>query len=159
MVNPYQAPKSNIENGIEEEPRSKKGWKIYFWIILVLHPLTTAAMFFDTDDLYTNIDKLIALVIYPIIILAIYGFAYNRRIFSAVFWKIWIFVALISDAYSLSDIFRAEELEFTTDGAFYLYIAVILVLVVPLMVFQYICLYNYGFKSLEIWADKTTHRP
>lgn len=151
MDNPYQAPKSNIENGIVE-PKSKTAWKVYFWIIILLYPLLTISLLMGPEAADTTaIDLIITFFIYPIVLLGIFGFAYDKRFFTARFWKIWIVVSIASDIYTESDIFEME-LDITSDWELYVYIALFVLIVLPLIIFQYLALYNYTFKSPEIWS-------
>ncbi len=152
MVNPYQAPQSDL--GTEPtEHKSKKGWKAYFWFMALLHLLIVMTTLLDPPEDYRLYDGITDLIVYPGMILGIFGFAYNKPIISPTFWKIWIFITMASDSYSLSELFITETIDF--EGTeLYLFMAVLLAILLPLFFLQYLCLYSYAFKSSNIWNKK-----
>ena len=149
MDNPYQPPKADLGNDIIK-PKSKKGWKIFFWVMMSLQLMLMVSTFIDPIEDKTSLDQFIDFVIYPITILGIFGFAYNKSLIALGFWKVWIVIALMTDMYSIFNIF-GTDLGDQVGLELYLYIGTILAILVPVIVMQYFCLYNYAFKSPEIW--------
>ena len=149
MDNPYQPPKADLGKDIIK-PKSKKGWKIFFWVMMSLQLMLMVSTFIDPIEDKTSLDQFIDFVIYPITILGIFGFAYNKSLIALGFWKVWIVIALMTDMYSIFNIF-GTDLGDQVGLELYLYIGTILAILVPVIVMQYFCLYNYAFKSPEIW--------
>jgi len=152
MDNPYQPPKADLGNEIPKI-KSKKGWKIFFWIMALMQLLVMLSRLVYPAEGATAIDYFIDFVISPITILGIFGFAYSQSLIASAFWKVWMVVSLVADAYSIFGAFDTEIVS-TSGLEFYLYIGVTLALLVPLMALQYFCLYSYAFKSPEIWGDQ-----
>jgi len=149
MDNPYQAPKADLGDDIPQ-PKSKKGWKIFFWVMATLQMLLMVSSFIDPIEDKTTLENFIDFVIYPVTILGIFGFAYSKSLITSGFWKSWILIALITDAYSLFNVFGTDLLD-QVGFELYSYVGTILAILVPVMVLQYFCLYNYAFNSPEIW--------
>ena len=149
MDNPYQPPKADLGKDIIK-PKSKKGWKIFFWVMMSLQLMLMVSTFIDPIEDKTTLDHFIDFVIYPITILGIFGFAYNKSLITSGFWKNWIAIAIITDIYSMFAIFETD-IGSSSGVELYLYVGTILAILVPVMVLQYFCLYNYAFKSPEIW--------
>ena len=151
-MNPYQAPESDLGNEAPQ-PKSKKGWKVFFWFLVIFHVFIIATTFLVPSDDYEMVDYFIDLVVYPVIMVGIFGFAYDKQIITSVFWKVWIGVALICDTYSLAEVFDTETLDY--EGMeLYAFLAVLLAILLPILILQYICLYGYAYKSPEIWNKK-----
>lgn len=151
MDNPYQAPNSDLGKEAPK-PKSKKGWKIYFWVMASLHLLAIVTTFVAPEDEYSSLDQLVNYVVYPIIILGVFGFAYGKSIFASGFWKIWILVTLATDARSFSYLFETDFIDAAGMGL-YLSIALIVALATIMIALQYFCLYLYAFRSPEIWRE------
>jgi hypothetical protein len=149
MDNPYQAPEADLGSEASK-PKSKKGWKIFFWVMVTLQLLLMVSTFIDPIEDKDPIENFIDFVIYPITILGIFGFAYSKSLISSSYWKIWIVIALVTDSYSFFSVFATETVD-ASGLELYLYIGTILAILVPILVLQYFCLYNYAFKSPEIW--------
>ena len=155
MDNPYQAPQSNVDNGIVEV-KSKKGWKIYFWFILLISIVSVSSVVIDNDLEFTFVEKIISFCVYPIVSMGIFGLAYSKRFFAPIFWKLWMLVSLVADAYSLPEIFKMD-MEFAFDWELYIYYGVITALLLPITIIPYIGLYFYAFKSPEIWNKQSNN--
>lgn len=153
MDNPYQPPKADLGNDIIK-PKSKKGWKIFFWVMMSLQLMLMVSTFIDPIEDKIPIDHFIDFVIYPITILGIFGFAYNKRLITSGFWKNWIVIAIITDIYSISAIFKTDIGSASSGIELYLYVGTILAILVPIMALQYYCLYSYAFKSTQIWSKQ-----
>ncbi|MGB1310964.1 MAG: hypothetical protein ACPG47_07110, partial [Leucothrix sp.] len=92
----------------------------------------------------------LAFTVYPVTLLGLFGYAYDKAFFNNGFWKLWIFISLISDIYSESDIFDGvltQEIDLLT-------IVVTLVILVPIFIFQYLGLYRYAYTPSDIWTPE-----
>lgn len=140
MIDPYKPPVSDVK---VEEVKRKTIWKVFFWLILILEVLSLIDIAFDPNKPVN--DLLIEAVIYSAILMGLFGYAYSKRIFNKLFWK---FVFPIGIAYDLYDFYGVAE----WDWSFSSIDIVFAIIVFPLMYFQYLALYRYGFKSEEIWG-------
>jgi hypothetical protein len=146
MTDPYRTPQSDVE---VIRPISKAKWKVFFWIVLFLEIISIVFMIIDPEE--SALEIVAELIIYPIIIIGIFGFAYGRRILFSRLWITMIPVGLSYDVYVL----------FTLDWAFgsteemYVTAGLTAVIFFPLMFFQYLALYKYSFKSPEVWLQST----
>ncbi len=142
MNDPYKTPQSDVE---VNQLVSKTRWKVFFWIIVLLELASIVFMIIDPEE--TFLDIIIELAIYSIVILGIFGFAFDRRIFSK---RLWISIIPIVFSY---DIFSFIKLDWTFGSPEEMYFTVgfVAVVAIPLLYFQYLALYKYGFKSPEIW--------
>jgi hypothetical protein len=157
MDNPYQAPTANVDTGIVEPP-SKKGWKIFSWFLLSMQLLSVFfVMLLNTEEYeseMTNLDNISMLLVYPAIIIGVFAYAYNWKLLSPIYWKLLIVVGVMMDIYSayLQD-FSIEDLELL--GVIgYLFVGVIVFLLLVMAFLQYFALYQYAFKSPEIWIPQ-----
>ena len=142
MTDPYKPPKSVLKT---DYVLSKTKWKIFFWIILVLESFSIISMV--SDDQERLIDILLDIVIYTSIVIGVFGFSFNKKILFRKFWLYLIPVGFIYDIYVLYEVDWEIESSLET----YLFIAFASVTLLPLMFFQYLALYKYSSKSLEIW--------
>ena len=146
MNNPYQPPESDVisKNNIKQP---KLGWKIFFWIILVIELLSVSVALIDHEE---NIYELTAeTLFYTAILLGLFGFSYNKKIIIRVFWGYLIPIGLIWDIYTISSIGWTEM---ETSEELYFSIGFLIVIGLPLLVLQYTALYKYCFRSPEIWS-------
>ena len=142
MADPYRPPQSDIEI---PEPPTKTGWKVFFWVLLVMEALSLGTMMVDSEQPLFEI--LIELLVYPLILAGLFGYAFNRRILVR---RLWIGLIPIALCYDFYWIFESDwGLESSADP--WLELGLALSLVVPLLVFQYLGLVNYAFRSPDIW--------
>lgn len=107
MENPYQAPQSNVDNGIVEAKR-KRGWKVLFWVLLVLQIFSMVFIFTeDEPDIYELVSTF---AIYPLVLIGLFAYAYNKRILFPSFWRFLLVVSLVSDVYSIFMLVGSDEL-------------------------------------------------
>ncbi|MCP4471361.1 MAG: hypothetical protein GY815_11865 [Gammaproteobacteria bacterium] len=144
MDDPYKTPKSDVE---VLHTASKTKWKVFFWIILILEIISIGIMAIDPD--VTAPEIIIELIVYPIIVIGIFGFAYGRRIFFRKLWISMIPIGLAFDTYT----FYTMDWDFESPEEMYSVVISILVIGIPLMFLQYFALYKYGSKSPEIWQS------
>lgn len=81
MDNRYKAPEAVIR---DTETLSKKRWKVFAWVILLLEILSVSLQLSMPEE--TFIEVMVELVIYASIILGLFGFAYNKRFMNRPFW-------------------------------------------------------------------------
>jgi hypothetical protein len=142
MNDPYRTPQSDVE---VNQPVSKTKWKVFFWIILLLEIISIVFMIIDPEE--STLEVVAELIIYPIIIVGIFGFAYGRRIFSTQLWISMIPIGLSYDVYG----FLKLDWTFGSTEEMYFTVGLVAVIIFPLMIIQYLALYKYSFKSPEIW--------
>ena len=98
------------------------------------------------EELLINI---LELVIYSFILIGIYGFVYNKRILYRKLWAIFIPVGIIYDLYTVTTI---ELTTVDTMMELYIVFGIIIIIFLPMSFFQYMALYKYSFKSVNIWS-------
>lgn len=146
MTNPYEAPQAVLENDVLPL-RKKTGWKVFFWIFVPLACLSFWSVIADVES--SNIDKLGEVIVYSLIGTGLFGFSYNKKIFTIRFWRFFIPVAIGWDIYTLVSqdwsVFSENEI------AVYIFIGITLVCLGLMLFFQYFGLYKYAYQSQEIW--------
>jgi hypothetical protein len=120
-----------------------------FWLLVVLEILSITSMIIDPEDTIWNI--IVDLAIYLPVLVGIYGYANDRRIFVRRFWQGLIPVALIYDITTIV----GDEWSTTTTEEMYILVGVMIVLILPAAFFQYLAMYRYAFKAAEIWRPTT----
>ena len=143
MNNPYQTPGSDVQ---VREVASKTGWKVFFWMLLGLQVLTVVLTVMGFSDSMT--DLAIEITIYTIILVGIFGYAFNKRVFKPIFWKFFIPVVIVYDIYY---IFIDDEWAFENTEEMFWVIGTFVVVFLPLIFFQYLALVRYAFGADEIW--------
>jgi len=141
----YQAPESSFnDNSVDDTP--KKRWKVFFWLVFVLEIFSIISFFTDAE---LNIYEAVAeLIFYSFVLIGLYGFAYKKRIFKAMLWRIFIPLLLVYDIYSIATV----EFGPTEDKNEFIILAIFTaVIIIPLMLFQYMALIKYAFKSTDLW--------
>jgi hypothetical protein len=142
MTDPYKTPESDVE---VITTISKTRWKVFFWMTLVLEVLSIVLMIIDPDD--SMPAMVIELIVYPILIIGLFGFAYDRKIFFRQFWSYKLPIGMAFDLYLYYDL----DWAFESMEELYFSIGLIVVIGIPLALFQYLALYKYSFRSPEIW--------
>ena len=141
MTDPYRAPEADL---LDEAAPSKVWWKVFFWLLLILEALSITA--YINDPAESVFEMLLEIAIYSAILVGMFGFAYDKKILSQGIWKIVLPIGLAYDIYVLIDIVGSSSPQ-----TLYLTTVSMVVIVFPVMLFQYIALYKYGFKSTDIW--------
>ncbi len=119
-------------------------WKIYFWIIAVISALGFIGILTRPSP-----DSLLFLLYIPEVI-ALYGYAYERRFFTARVWKIYFFIDLawlIVSAYTFKtslDSISSNLLPFALGCLIFF-----LILLIP----TYIGLYFYAFRFMNVKVE------
>ena len=142
MNNPLQTSGTDFR---VQEPISKAKWKVFFWIEFIV--LVNYIVFLALDSTVPTLMLAYELSAHSVILLGIFGYAYNKRIRTQNFWKLILPLAVIFDGYYLffPVFFESSQEMFFLRG-------VLAVVILPFYVFQYVALYRYGFKAAEIWS-------
>ncbi len=147
MRDPYQAPHSDVR--VTERP-PKTLWKVFFWMLVLLEFGAIASTVFDSEMVES--DLALEVLVYGVILIGIFGFAYDKRIFFARLWVLMIPVGLCYDLYVMR-----SALDWITPAItvslFAAVSGVVLLVLLVIMFFQYLALFRYGCRSPEIWAS------
>ncbi len=144
MSNPYQTPDSDVR---VEETISKTKWKAFFWILFTLEIVSIVLLALDPAESALKLSLEVG--VYSVILLGIFGYAYNKRFITQSFWKPILPIAAVYDVYYL---FFDEPWSFESPQEMLISLGVIAAILVPLIILQYVALYRYGFKAAEIWS-------
>ena len=146
MKNPYETPQSELVDEVNTL-RKKTGWKVFFWIFMPFACLSFWSVISDSGA--SLIDQSGEIIIYTLIGIGIFGFAYNKQIIAVRFWQYFIPCAMLWDMYTLIkqdwSIFSESEI------AVWIFIIFTLLCLGILLFLQYFALYQYAFRSHEIW--------
>jgi len=88
------------------------------------------------------------MLVYITILSGLFGYAYNKKILFKKFWRYLIPLGICWDIYT---IFWTGEFDTIEDMELYIIMGTMAVLILPIMVFQYLALYFYSYKSRNIW--------
>jgi hypothetical protein len=143
LENPYQAPKSDIDNG-EVKTRSVF-WKIYFFIITILSFLGMMSFLLSNGAGLIDYAEFVLLIIASA---GLYGFAFCKKILTPGFWIPFLVFYLISGIFyePLSSVNMRQGM---TDSAYYISVAIGYILSLP----GYYGLYKYGKKNEQPWVN------
>ena len=143
--NIYSSPESDVQINEKIRPKRKLVWKIFFWFNIAVAMLLPLAFFmFEAIEIIDIVD----LIIYPFTLVALFGYAYTKKIFTK---KLWEILAII---YPLWFIFYEFTAPFALGMPSYgeaqqldMWILLSFVFGIPTI----LCLYFYSFKSSEVW--------
>lgn len=151
-MNPYQTPQSSlIAAPITVESRLPHGgWRFFAIILLLLTALSVlSTLVYFTPEV--SVREIVAeAVVYPIVALGVYGYAFQKAFFFKGLWGVMLWLCIAQDILSLPELLNGEP-EFQEH--FYVYAAIVLAVIVPLSIFQYIALYRYS-QSSHLWASR-----
>ena len=149
MENPYAAPVAAPLATTQHLPKKMLWWKIFFWLLVMLEGAAFIAIFLGDDSLAW--DDTCEMVIYVFVIAGVFGFAYQRALFSELFWRCLIPLAALWDIFLIG---KAVAEEWHQE---YFFVGVVIIAAVfgPVMFFQYLALYKYAFQSPQLWIAKT----
>jgi len=94
------------------------------------------------------IEILIDVFVYIFVLAGLFGYAYRRRILSRAVWRLTIPIALIYDIQSLITL-DIDDIENTTE--FIIFSLVSFAIFAPLTFAQYLGLFKYAYRSVDIW--------
>ncbi len=138
-----------IQEGVAIAPEKSrsKWWKIYFFIFLALQLMSFIISFQDIFAGEDLIASILDIIIGPVVLVAIFGYSFNKKILVRRIWKVLFPVAIISDIIAFYIAFKVlnnpEEI---------IAMVVVFIIFLPLIIFQYIALYRYGFSKTEPWT-------
>ncbi len=147
-----------MKEGVPISPKTtrSKWWKIYFFIALAVNLLGFTLSFKDLLSGERLIGSISGLVVYPWILVAIFGYAFNKKILARKVWKVLFSVAIITDITTAILIYMSSTEQYDPGMSFIIFV-VTCVLMSPLIYFQYVALYRYGFSKTEPW-EENMHR-
>ncbi|MBV1910556.1 MAG: hypothetical protein KUG78_14740 [Kangiellaceae bacterium] len=151
MPNPYRTPIAEVRQ-LVGQPVSRTKWKVFFWIMLFLE---LTSVFFSGDDRTRPWYEVFGeYAIYSAVLLGLFGFSYNKVFFVRGFWKALIPITFLWDLYTIASAFLEESYGDVEVEVIYAMLAAFALVALPMMIFQYMALYFYGFRSSEIWNDE-----
>ena len=143
--NPYRPPASATNPA--QRPSRRIGWRLYLGLLGLSYALVYWMLGVGWMQTLDVVDGAATLVGFT----GLFGYAYRRRLGSAVFWKRWLPVQVAWDllvmlyltglgvVHALPEVASASLAEK----------ALQLLFVLPL----YVALFRYGFRSPEVWRD------
>lgn len=143
MENPYQAPKSDIDNG--EKPKRSVFWKIYFFIITILSFIGMASFLLSSGAGMIDYAEFALLIIATA---GLYGFVFCKKVLTSGFWIPFLVFYLIAGILyePLSSVNMREGM---SDSVYYISVAIGYIFSLP----GYYALYRYGNKYEQPWAN------
>ena len=136
-----------IREGVEIIPKGRsKLWKIYFFIFLALQLFGFISSTQNLLDAKDVIETLIYFIIYPWVIVAVYGYSFNRKFLKRRVWQVLFPTALVTDIIFFSILFIEQNIL-----AHIIPLIMVMLTLFPLIIFQYIALYRYGYSKTEPW--------
>ena len=143
MFNPYQAPRSDIDNG-EIKQRSVL-WKIYFFLITILSFVGMGSFILSSGAGIVDYAELILLIIATA---GLYGFAFRKKVLAPGFWIPFLILYFVAGVIyePLSSVNMREGM---TDSVYYISVAIGYIFSLP----GYYALYRYGKKSEQPWVN------
>jgi hypothetical protein len=148
MSNLYQSPESNIKTD-KSNPDRRIGWKMFFLIMLILELLGFYFIYESILDETVKTVDIVALFVYPFMVLALFGYAFKKAFFHQLVWKIFFPISLVVDLWGLFQVF-GEDPELNSGIVAIIVIAVI----TPIILLQYLVLYRYGFTNRAPWDKR-----
>ncbi len=139
----YKTPESELE--VNKKFRPHGFWRFYFWIHAVLLPVLVGAPFiFEKVSVLDYVD----LAAFLIETIMVFGYAYSKRIFTNLFWKIFLsFYIVWVVAYGFVMPFGFDIPQFgekTKLDTWFLIDPIFYILSITV-------LYYYVFKSPQMW--------
>lgn len=148
-MDPYKSPESNVSVNAESDVgNSKIGWKIFFWLFLVLEFTAIVFMIFDPET--SGFELFSDFVINAAILMGLFGYSYNRKILIRKLWGYVIPVGIVYDSHSIVTL---GWLDISTKLELYILVGLLLLVMFPLMILQYYGLFKYRYRSDEIWSN------
>lgn len=145
--NPYSPPSAELDEAAGSRP-GRIGWKIYFWVLLVL--LGSGLLLIFSTAPFQPLDA-VDLGATGIAFVGLFGYAFSRTILTRQFWVVWLPVQIVWDAcvafflvpmgllYATS---MVEETSLLEDAINYAFIA-------PM----YLSIFLYSSRSPDLWKS------
>ena len=146
MSDIYTTPKANVLDKEESRNIPHVFWRAFFWFHLVLIPLIVVLVVVLSESV--GVLDYINLVIFPFIVLTLFGYGYSKKIGPNIFWRFLCFAYPIWFIYyefiaplvlGVPSYGEKVELDF--------WLALEPVFGVPAC----FAIYKYSFKSCHIW--------
>jgi len=114
-------------------------WKVYAWFAGVLSFLSMIFLPFDSSTRTFPVERqVVEEIILALFIIAIFAYAYGKRIFKAYVWKVFVLVLIVDDVYGAIDLVNAHR----HDLAFWL----AMIVQSAFWIVNIIAVYLYSFK-------------
>jgi hypothetical protein len=143
MSNPYESPKSNIKTN-KNNPDQRLGWKIFFLFMLSLELIGYYFTYESMLDGTIQTVDIVGFFVYPLMILALFGYAFKKAFFRQIVWKIFFPISLSVDLWMLFSTLDDPELSNIAS-------IIIVAMIMPILLLQYFVLYLYGFTNRKPW--------
>jgi DNA-directed RNA polymerase subunit RPC12/RpoP len=137
-----------IKEGIEivPKPANMLGWKIFLFIYLALASYLSIFLIrsiFNGEQLFQNILKLIMGLL---VIVALFGFAFGKKIWNRVIWKTLFPAVVALNAIETIQLFL--KMPFSKHPIAYF---IVFIVFLPLLICKYVALYKYAFSRRKPW--------
>ncbi len=119
----------------------RKAWKLYFGYMIVIYVIDLLKLLEGLTAM-----KVAGLIFNALVLVALYGFCFNRKIGERTFWKIGFIVALFQEV-----IFSIVQVLMLYPENSWVLITVCLIYLIPVIVPIYVAMYLYAFKREDIW--------
>ena len=129
-------------------------WKLYFFAMTALTAVAIALVVVPPSESmdYDLLVDWIALPLYVVQLVGLFGFVYARRIGWPLLWRVVLAASALELAWTLysllEDLPDAEEPYWPYLSA----VGVIALAIAAMMVPMLVALYRYGFRAPELWA-------
>ncbi len=127
-------------------------WKAYFFIFLTLVLLAFNSYFYNLLAGEKLIESISSFVVTPWVLVAIFGYSFNRKFFVRKVWEMLFPIVIITDILSVTLSYMSFSEQNGPGQSLFIFV-VIYVLFAPLLYFQYLALYRYGFSKNEPWEE------
>jgi hypothetical protein len=145
---PYSPPTARLISP-SANPSSRWGWKLYLWLMVGLTFLILPVFFYMTR---VQVFDLLDIGQWVVSSLAIFGYAYRRRLFRESFWRAWLPLTIAWDSVLLLVLMPAGLAYAFAEGepAGLGENLITFLLDFP----EYVALFLYGFRSPGLWRDR-----
>ena len=139
-----------IKEGVEIVPKGANmvGWKIFFFVFLALEFYSSMRLIQHILNSEQLFESLLDIVIGLFVIVALFGFAFEKKIWNRMIWKILFPLAMLSDIIGIVLVFfrEAPSVPYRT-----ILLLITLIIFSPLYIFECIGLYRYAFSKRKPW--------
>ncbi len=123
-------------------------WKCYFWVLTILLSLRHLAVY-DLTGGFSRIWEVIDIPMDVVLVIGLFGFCWERRIFFKLFWKMY-FVAF-SVWFIAGNFFIPQPQEVAEIDPPVAFQNFDMGLSITLSILMFVALFLYAFRSSEIW--------
>ncbi len=122
-------------------------WKIYFWLLFA----TLFQAFFAPVNTHLILN-VINLITFSIATMGFWGFAWNKKVFTQMFWKTFFVVSIFWGIFSTIFFPISQEEILSTGMPIVMFLLVGTLAIIPL----YTALFLYAFKVRHIWDTEAS---